>query len=187
MLQSPTLLAVIVSSALIQASHAIYYAFGTLHWKQAGIGGFTISLLWITGVVAESFLFIASARFSPRITSTVLIGFGALGAMVRWTAMTFDPPLAVLFPLQCLHAISFAATYLGAVQYIANSAPPALAATAQGILASLNGLAMAGGMLAFGLLFARYGTMSYAAMTIVAAIGGVAALSAQRFSAREAR
>jgi PPP family 3-phenylpropionic acid transporter len=181
LLASPVLLIVILASALIQASHALYYAFATLHWTQAGIGGVTISALWILGVVAESFLFVASARFPPRINATFLIAVGAAGAVLRWGAMAFDPPLYALPFLQCLHAVSFAATYLGAVQFIAFAAPAGLAATAQGLLATANGTFMAGAMAISGVVFARYGMAGYGVMALIACAGGVAALAAHRY------
>lgn len=179
----PALIGVVIASALVQASHALLYGFASLQWAQQGLGGFTISALWVIGVVAESVLFVASARFPARITPTVLIGIGAAGATIRWTLMAFDPPLAALWFLQCTHAVSFAATYLGAVQFIAHSAPQTLAATAQGLLATANGLAMACGMMLSGVLYARYGMAAYAAMALIAASGAVVALVADQRAA----
>jgi PPP family 3-phenylpropionic acid transporter len=85
--------------------------------------------------------------------------------------MAFDPPFLLLPVLQCLHALSFGATYLGAVQYLARCAPPGLAATAQGLLAVANGLAMAAAMALSGTLHARFGAGAYAAMALMAAAG----------------
>jgi PPP family 3-phenylpropionic acid transporter len=43
-----------------------------------------------------------------------LILLGAGGGLIRWSITAFDPPLALLFALQLLHGLSFAATLLGA-------------------------------------------------------------------------
>ena len=48
--------------------------------------------------------------------------------------------------LQCLHALSFGATHLGTLAFVARAAPPGLAATAQGYLAVALGVAMAAAM-----------------------------------------
>ena len=54
-----------------------------------------------------------------RIRPVDLIGLGAIGATVRWTAMAFDPPAGILPLLQCLHGLSFGATHLGAMYFLA--------------------------------------------------------------------
>ncbi len=41
------------AAALIQGSHAVYYAFGTLHWQAVGYSDDLIGALWAEGVVAE--------------------------------------------------------------------------------------------------------------------------------------
>ena len=56
--------AIIVTSALIQASHAAYYTFASIAWQQAGFGGLTIAGLWALGVLAEIVLFALSPRFT---------------------------------------------------------------------------------------------------------------------------
>ncbi|HMH96729.1 MAG TPA: MFS transporter, partial [Bradyrhizobium sp.] len=43
LLRDPGFLAIIVTSALIQGSHAAYYIFASIAWQQAGLGGLTIA------------------------------------------------------------------------------------------------------------------------------------------------
>jgi PPP family 3-phenylpropionic acid transporter len=86
--------------------------------------------------------------------------------------------------LQCLHALSFGATHLGAVQYLARLAPPGYAATVQGLLAVANGLVAAIAMVMSGFLHARYGALSYLAMGAMALGGTACAAVAHRFTAR---
>jgi hypothetical protein len=50
--------------------------------------------------------------------------------------MAFDPPFVLLPFLQCLHALSFCATHIGAMQFLARVAAPGQMATAQGDLAA---------------------------------------------------
>src|SRR2546421_4577620 len=107
---------VAVAASLVQASHAVYYGFSTLAWTASGLSGLAVGSLWALGVVAEIVLFAVSGRLRLRPAS--LLGIGAAGAAVRWSLMASDPPLALVPLLQCLHGLSFGATFLGAVQFV---------------------------------------------------------------------
>jgi len=126
-----------------------------------------------TGVVAEIVLFALSGRLSFNPGALLLIG--AAGAVLRWSAMALDPPALLLVPLQCLHALSFGATFLGTLGAMTRTVPPALVATAQGYLAVALGLVMAAVMGLSGLLYARGGGLAYGAMALVALAGGLLA------------
>lgn len=181
-LRSPVFLAVAAAAGLVQASHAVYYGFSTLAWTAKGFDGVAVGSLWAIGVIAEILLFAVSGRlpFGPA----ALLGIGAAGGVVRWTIMAFDPPAPMLPALQCLHGLSFGATHLGAVQYLAREAPEGLGATAQGYLSIALGLVMAAAMGISGLLFGRYGSLAYLAMAASALAGGIFALAAHRLSRR---
>jgi PPP family 3-phenylpropionic acid transporter len=107
---------------------------------------------------------------------------GAAGAAVRWGAMAFDPPAALLPLLQCLHALSFGATHLGALGCVARAAPAEFGATAQGYLAVALGLLMAAAMGVSGLLYAYSGGLAYGAMALAAAAGGLCGFAARRLA-----
>ena len=173
-------LAVAAGAGLIQASHAVYYGFATLDWQAAGLGGGEIATLWALAVVAEIALFAASGRVPFKPTTLLMAGAG--GAVIRWSAMAFDPLPPVLLLLQCLHALSFGATHLAAVGFVARAAPVELSATAQGHLAVALGLIMAGAMGLSGVLYARWGSLAYLATAFAAFAGGVCALAAARMT-----
>jgi PPP family 3-phenylpropionic acid transporter len=97
--------------------------------------------------------------------------------------MALDPPGYLLPLLQLLHGLSFGATHLGAVQFLASHAPDRLGATAQGYLATLQGLVMAGATALAGVLFAAYGSRAYAAMAVMAFAGGLIAIVLRRAAA----
>jgi PPP family 3-phenylpropionic acid transporter len=105
---------------------------------------------------------------------------GGLGGALRWGAMALDPPAAVLPALQLLHALSFGATHLGMLGFVVAKAPPGQGATAQGYLAVALGTTMAVSTGLSGVLFAAFGSLAYAAMTLTAIIGGVAGYVAHR-------
>jgi PPP family 3-phenylpropionic acid transporter len=180
LLRAPALLWGVAAASLIQASHAVYYGFSALDWKAAGFDGGTIGVLWSVGVVAEIALFAVSGRLA--VSATTLLAIGAAGGALRWAAMALDLPLVLLVPLQCLHALSFGATHLGSMALITRTVAPELGATAQGYFAVALGLVMAAVTAASGVLYARWGGSAYAAMALVAALGGVCALVARRYS-----
>ncbi|MET0471542.1 MAG: MFS transporter [Xanthobacteraceae bacterium] len=180
--REPAFLAVAAAASLIQASHAVFYGFSALDWRAAGFDGAAIAALWALGVAAEIVLFAISGRLP--IAPTTLLLIGAAGAVIRWGAMAFDPPAILLPPLQCLHALSFGASHLGALGFIARTIPPKLGATAQGYLAVALGLAMAASMALAGVLYTRWGGLAYGAMALLAAAGGVCALAARRLASR---
>jgi PPP family 3-phenylpropionic acid transporter len=92
--------------------------------------------------------------------------------------MAFDPPALALPGLQLLHALSFGATHLGSLTFIARHAPAGQSATAQGYLSIAMGAAMAGALGLSGVLYQAFGSRAYAAMALAAVAGGGCALVA---------
>jgi MFS transporter, PPP family, 3-phenylpropionic acid transporter len=180
LLRNPAFLAAIAAASLVQASHALYYGFSTIDWQATGYDGGVIGALWALGVISEIALFALSARLPSTITPLALLLAGAAGAVLRWSAMAAAPPAILLPVLQCLHALSFGATHLGALALVARMAPPGLGATAQGYFAVAHGLTMAVATALAGVLYGRVGSSAYAAMAVLAAAGGLCALAARR-------
>jgi PPP family 3-phenylpropionic acid transporter len=180
LLRNSAFLAVLAAASLIQASHAVFYGFSALEWRAAGLDGTVVAALWGLGVIAEIVLFAYSGRLPTFFQPIVLLMLGALGGTLRWGAMAFDPPTVALPFLQLLHALSFGATHLGAVTYLARNTPPGQSATAQGYLSIATGAVMAGSMGLSGVLYASFGTLAYGAMALAAIAGGACALVAQR-------
>jgi PPP family 3-phenylpropionic acid transporter len=173
--RSPGFLAVVVAASLVQSSHAAYYGFSTIAWKAAGFDGVAIGALWALGVIAEIVLFALSGRLPHYFGAVPLLMLGAAGAVLRWTAMAFDPPGWMLPLLQCLHALSFGASHLGAIAYLAHTAPEGRGATAQGYFSIAQGITLSFCMLLAGFLYERVGALSYLAMAVVALCGGLIA------------
>jgi PPP family 3-phenylpropionic acid transporter len=180
LLRDPTFVAVLAAASLTQASHAVYYSFSALEWRGAGLDGTAIAALWALGVIAEIVLFAISGRLPPFFQPTVLLIIGAAGGALRWAAMALDPPALVLPSLQLLHALSFGATHLGALGFVARHAPAGRGATAQGYLAMALGVTMAAATALSGWLYGAFGSRAYAAMVLAAVAGGVCGYVADR-------
>jgi MFS transporter, PPP family, 3-phenylpropionic acid transporter len=182
--RAPGFAAVALGAGLIQASHAVLYGFATLQWEARGIDGLAIGALWAIGVIAEVGLFACSGRLIAWLGAPGTIVLGGFGGLIRWTAMAFDPPTATLPFLQALHALSFAATHLGTMHFLARAAPAGRGATAQGDVSALQGIVFATAMSLSGLLVAAHGNFAYAAMAVASGIGALLAVSAVRLTRR---
>jgi MFS transporter, PPP family, 3-phenylpropionic acid transporter len=180
LLRDPAFIAVLAAASLIQASHAFFYGFSAVQWRAAGFDGTMIAALWGLGVAAEIALFAMQARLPSFFEPTVLLLVGACGAVLRWIGMALDPPAFMLPFLQMLHALSFGATHLGALMFLMRRVSPGQAATAQGYLAIMLGLAMAAATAVSGLLYDDFGSRAYIAMALAAFAGGACGLIAYR-------
>ncbi len=174
--RNPRFVAIVVAASLIQSSHAVYYGFSTIAWKAAGFDGVAIGALWALGVAAEILLFALSGRLPPGFGPIPLLILGGVGATIRWIGLAFDPTGWTLPVLQLLHALSFGATHLGAVAFVAHAAPEGRGATAQGYFSVVQGITLSACMLLAGVLYEAVGVASYGAMAVTALIGASIAL-----------
>jgi PPP family 3-phenylpropionic acid transporter len=72
-----------------------------------------------------------------------------------------------------MHGISFGATHLGTIGYLAQAAPRKLGATAQGYLSAVMSAVLAAMLGLSGFLFSAFGATGYVGMALVAVAGGV--------------
>lgn len=171
LLRYSPLVLLIIAASFVNASHATFYTFGTVHWTSIGIGLGLAGLLWAIGVIAEIVLFSFSNAAIRAFTAVGLIILACVAGIFRWTAFAFDPDLTALVLLQTLHAFTFGAMHLGVVHGITALVPERLAATAQAIHFTITGLAIGLAMYASGPLYAAYGVQSYFAMAGLSACG----------------
>ncbi len=175
---SPVFVAALVACSLVQASHALFYGFSTIDWTSKGLADTTVGALWAIGIVAEIVLFAASGFLGKFIGPLAFVVIGACGAVLRWGLMATDPPLLLLPVLQCLHALSFTSTHLGAMQFLARVVPIGLGATAQGDFNAAQAVVFSLAMGFSGSLFHAYGDLAYGVMALMALAGLVAAVVA---------
>jgi PPP family 3-phenylpropionic acid transporter len=166
LLRSRAFMVFLIAASLDQGSHAFYYSYGGLHWRQLGYSGALIGIIWPLGILAEIALMSFSLRVFRALGSVRLLVLGGLGCLVRWTILAFDPPLEFVVFAQFLHGATFALAHLGAMYFILKAVPPRLAATAQSLYAvSSSGIALGFATLACGPLYAAYGGRTYLLMS----------------------
>ena len=187
LLRSRPFVALLVCSALIQGSHAVYYQLSTVHWGEHGIDTSIAAALWAEGVLAEIVLFYVARDTLDRLRPTTLLLLGGFAAVARWVILGATTDVAALFAVNWLHAFSFAATYLGAIRALERRVPSNQLATAQGMLGSATA---GGGMVVCGLCggFANeaFDGGGFYVMAIFAALGSAAALWLRRMPDRPA-
>jgi MFS transporter, PPP family, 3-phenylpropionic acid transporter len=177
---------VLAAAACIQASHAALYGFASLDWTGRGFPDAVIGVLWAIGVVAEIALF---AVLGPVVKDAEgafrCLMLGGTAAAIRFALMALEPDLPTTIALQTLHAFSFGATHLGTMAALAALSPPGLRGRVQGVVSSGIALGSAGASVASGALFRSAGSLAFAAMVPLAALGVVCAVAAARRFARQ--
>jgi PPP family 3-phenylpropionic acid transporter len=171
LLRDPGFLAIIVTSALIQGSHAAYYIFASIAWQQAGLGGVTIAGLWSLGVIAEIVVFALSPRFT--LPPVMLVVIAALSAVARWVITAQEPPLAILATVQLAHGLTFGLTQVGTMMLLVGYVPGHVMARGQGYLAACSGIVSSSVSIISGAIYAQYGQGVYYVMAAMALSGAV--------------
>ena len=171
-------LAIIVASALIQASHAAYYTFASINWQGAGLGGLTIAGLWVLGVLAEIVVFALSPRFTLQ--PSLLVVIGGLSAVARWLITAQEPSVAVLSVVQLAHGLTYGLTQVGTMGLLVRHVPTHAMARGQGYSAACSGLVTSGASILSGAVYARHGQGVYYVMAAMALSGALVMWLARR-------
>ena len=158
-------------AGLGQACHAFYYGFSSRLWQDIGYSGWLIGVLWTIGVLSEIVLFVFLGDWLRRFNPVHLILTGAFAAFVRWMVMGVEPELWMVVVLQMLHALSFGLAHLGAMYFIGQAVPDRLAATAQGLYATMSaGVFMGAAVLISGPLYDAIAFQGYMIMAVIAGL-----------------
>src|SRR5260221_6069924 len=162
----------LLAAAAIQASHSVYYGFGTLHWTALGYSSEAIGWLWAEGVVAEIALFAYGAPLLARFGPARLLVLAGAAGVLRWSLMAGAVSLPLLLAVQLLHALTFGAAHLGAMHFMARALPEEWSSTGQSLYsATVSGIGFGLVMAISGQLYAALGANAYLVMAGIAAIG----------------
>jgi len=175
----PVFMTAIFAVGAVQAAHAFYYGFSAILWRAQGVAESMTGLLWAFSVLVEiGFMWVVEPwRRRRGIGPWFILALGAGAAVLRWSVMAFAPPLWLLWPLQTLHALTFAATYLAGVQIVERLCPPDSHTAAQTLSSALSAGVLIGlATLASGPLYDAFGSRAYLSMAGLALVGGVTGL-----------
>lgn len=175
---SPVFLAFLLAAGAAQGAHGMFYTFGALTWHAQGISNAWVGALWAIAIVGEVALFAYSGDVVRRWGPVMLLVAATAASVARWTLMSLSPPLAALIPLQTLHTLTYGASHLAAMHFIARAVPEGAQGTAQALYATVaSGILMGSATLLSGWLYAWVGAHAYLAMAALAAVGLAAALT----------
>jgi len=180
LLADPVFMMALLAIGAVQASHGFYYGFSAILWTQQGLSTGLVGALWAGSVIIEiAFMWwLDPWRRRLGIGPWPLLAVGVGAGVLRWTALAFSPPLVLLWPLQALHALTFAATYLAGVEIVERLAPEDAQTAAQTLSSTVSAGVLIGiATVLSGPLYDSYGAGGYLAMAGMAALGGLAALS----------
>ncbi|WP_421990730.1 MFS transporter [Roseococcus sp.] len=169
-LREPGFVRILVITALIQGSHALYYAFSTIHWQRAGLGTGLIGALWGFAVVSEVLLFLYGRGFVLRLGVRGLVMLAAAAGVLRWCVFAVTTEPTVLLPVQILHGATFGAMHLATMQALLGL-PATVGARAQTLVASAVSATSGALMWGSGLLYAATGGHAFFAMAGLCALG----------------
>lgn len=170
---NPVFALFLAAVAFSQASHAVYYAMGSLHWAKLGVSEARIGALWGASVAAEIVFMVTLGSWTVRRLGAIpAVALSGAAGVLRWGAMMFDPVGWTLWPLQALHAATFGVGHLGAMAFISEAVPARYGGAAQGAVGSMAvGLLMALGMAAAAALYPALGGGVYGIGAVLSAIG----------------
>lgn len=172
LLRAPGFARLLLGVSFIQAAHAFYYSFSVIVWRGQEISAPMTGFLWAFGVIIEVGFLALLPQIEKRVSPEALILAGGVASLARWTAMAFAPTGFILWPLQALHALTFAATHVGALRLVFRTAPDAIQGFAQTLYAALaSGLFIGLATLASGALYDSFGALGYLAMSVMSAVG----------------
>ena len=158
-------------------SHAAFYTFGALHLRAQGMSGTAFGILWAISICAEMALLAFSGRLIAMFGPVRLLIAGAAAAVVRWGAMSLDPPFAVLAGLQALHALTYGATHVGAIHFIARAVPTRGAGAAQALYSAIgSGLVTGAATIVAGQYYPALAGHTFLLMAALAGAGLAAAI-----------
>ena len=184
LLAAPGFLPLMALAALVMSSHALHDGFEVLRWDDGGIGPGTAGLLWSEGVLAEVVVFVV-------VGPTLLRWLGPAGAaalaasagVVRWSVTAVTAWLPAMVLVEPLHGLTFALLHLACMKMLSVVAPPALAATAQGIYGGLAVGTMTAIMtLVSGPLYGAFGPRAFWFMALLCAAALPIAFAMRRIS-----
>lgn len=176
----------LVTAALIQGSHAVYYNLSTIHWTSHGVDEQTVGWLVAEGVLAEIVLFFVARSSVDRLRPTTVLMLGGALAMVRWVVLGCVTSVPLLFLTNWLHGFSFGCTYLGALRAIEKRVAANQRSTAQGLLgAAASGIGLVVASVLGGYAYERSPLLAFLMMAAFALAGtGLALVLRRRGKAR---
>jgi PPP family 3-phenylpropionic acid transporter len=175
-LKDRVLMAGMMATALIQASHAMVYGFSSLYWGEIGFSGTIVGIFWATGVISETLMFFFSGRLLSGLGPGQMLLISGTAATVRWLLFPVLTSIPSYLVMQSLHSLSFACGHLALMRLIVMRVPDRSAATVQGLYVTVGALTMSAATVVAGSLYRVFHGHGFQIMSVFAISGLVAAV-----------
>ena len=109
---------ILLCCSLIQASHAMYYSFSSILWRENKISFSQIGYLWGWGVLAEIILFYFINKINLKGLFIKALIAASIVSTFRWILTYFFNDFYYLLFIQTLHAFSFGLAHYLMMHYI---------------------------------------------------------------------
>ena len=176
----------LIGVSLVNASHAMLYAFSAIYWQKMGFSGVDVGILWSAGVLAEVVFFLFAVQLRRRFNLWSMMTVGSAVAVGRWVLFPMDMSFAGYFALQCLHAFTYALIHMSAQSRLVERVAEEQEAAAQGLYYFYTGVFTALATFVSGYAYNWYGVEGFYLMSFVAA-AGLASVVAGRLVAPRAQ
>ncbi|MCD1263483.1 MFS transporter [Shinella sumterensis] len=167
----------LIGVSLVNASHAMLFAFSAIYWQKMGFSGVDVGILWSAGVLAEVVFFLLAVQLRRRFNLWSMMIVGASVAVVRWIVFPMEMSFAGYFALQCLHAFTYALIHMSAQSRLVQRVAEEQEAAAQGLYFFYTGIFTALATFVSGYAFSWYGVQGFYLMSLVAAAGLICVLA----------
>ncbi len=165
----------VAAAGIINSSHGLLYAFGSIYWREIGVDERLIGFLFAFMVVAEIALMMVFRRFFGGLSAPRLLAMAGAAGVLRWAAFPLVEPLGLGVPgfllTQSLHALSTGFLLIGVPKMLAETVGEERMGAAQGMAFFAGGLAMSLVTMASGAIYAAFGANGFFFMAAIAAAG----------------
>ncbi len=126
--------ALLLSVALIWASHSILYVYLSLYLDSLDWSATEISLAWNIGVLAEILFFFAFKYLERYLALKSIYLLSIYACLIRWLLLYAIDEFSVILLSQILHGLSFGACYVASMKLTHQLLPERLKDRGQGLL-----------------------------------------------------
>lgn len=174
----------LIGVSLVNASHAMLFAFSAIYWQKLGFSGVDVGILWSAGVLAEVVFFLFAVQLRRRFNLWSMMIVGSTVAVLRWIVFPMDMSFAGYFVLQCLHAFTYAIIHMSVQSRLVERVAEEQEAAAQGLYFFYTGIFTAFATFLSGYAYSWYGVGGFYLMSLVAAAGLVSVIAGRLVAPR---
>jgi PPP family 3-phenylpropionic acid transporter len=174
----------LIGVSLVNASHAMLFAFSAIYWQKMGFSGVDVGILWSAGVLAEVGFFLFAVQLRRRFNLWSMMIVGSTVAVARWILFPMEMSFGGYFALMCLHAFTYALIHMSAQSRLVERVAEEQEAAAQGLYFFYTGIFTALATFFSGYAFSWYGVQGFYLMSLVAAAGLVSVIAGRLVAPR---